>query len=41
MTPTAESQFVTRGFVMKKKPARFDFWTWMLGGGWCGGGAHG
>lgn len=30
-----------RGFEMKKKQVRFSLWEYILGGGWCGGGAGG
>jgi hypothetical protein len=41
--PTAaESQYLERGCEMKKQlPARWSFWTWLLGGGQDNGGANG
>jgi hypothetical protein len=36
--PTAESQ-IDRGLEMKKQTR--GFWTWVLGGGWGGGGSNG
>ena len=33
--------FFAKGTDMKKTKATRGFWTWMLGGGWCGGGAGG
>jgi len=38
----AESQFENRGMAMKKTiPARWSFWTWLLGGGTGNAGSHG
>jgi hypothetical protein len=38
----AESQLMERGYEMKKHiPARWSFWTWLLGGGQTDGGASG
>jgi hypothetical protein len=30
-----------RGLEMKKTKSTRGLWTWLLGGGWCGGGAGG
>jgi hypothetical protein len=32
---------VKRGLKMKKIDPRRGIWDWLLGGGWCGGGAGG
>jgi hypothetical protein len=38
----AESQFENRGLIMKKHvPARWSFWTWLLGGGTTNSGTGG
>jgi hypothetical protein len=40
--PAAESQFDNGGLPMKKHvPARWSFWTWLLGGGTANGAASG
>ena len=33
--------FNYRGRKMKKTKATRGLWTWLLGGGWCGGGSGG
>jgi hypothetical protein len=38
---SAESFIGYRGRKMKKTKATRGLWTWLLGGGWCGGGAGG
>jgi len=38
---SAESNFEHRGRKMKKTKATRGFLTWLLGGGWCGGGGGG
>ena len=38
---SAESILVTGDVTMKKTKATRGLWSWLLGGGWCGGGSGG
>jgi hypothetical protein len=40
-SPSAESKIDQRGVEMKNKKSGRGFWTWLMGGGWEGGGGNG
>ncbi len=41
IAPAAESQLSNGVTEMKKTKAGRGFWSWVMGGGWSGGGSNG